>query len=103
MSDGRPGGEVARALPGRVAAGRSGTAGEPAGSLPDPPQEDPVKSPLPLHRRARTWYGARTPSTRARRPLQPEVRRVRIAGLVLAELPPEIRQAPFDRRLTALL
>lgn len=63
-----------------------------------------MTSPLPLHRRSRAWYGARaTQPTAERWPLQPEVRRIRIAGLALAELPPEIRQAPFDRRLTALL
>jgi hypothetical protein len=63
-----------------------------------------MTSPLPLHRRARAWYGARTvPSAAPSRPRQPDVRRIRIAGLALAELPPEIRQAPFDRRLTALL
>lgn len=63
-----------------------------------------MTSPLPLNRRARAWYGVRTPpSAEWRRPLQPEVRRVRIPALKVAELPPEIRQAPFDRRLTALL
>ena len=59
--------------------------------------------PLPLHRRPRTWYGARTPPSAALHHHQPQVRRIRIPELKVAELPAEIRQAPFDPRLTGLL
>ncbi|HEX8690924.1 MAG TPA: hypothetical protein VF746_00675 [Longimicrobium sp.] len=59
--------------------------------------------PLPLHRRPRTWYGARTAPSAALRHHQPQVRRIRIPALKVAELPAEIRQAPFDLRLTGLL
>jgi hypothetical protein len=59
---------------------------------------------LPLHRRARTWYGTRTPPTEPLRRAEPEAPvRVHVPGLRIVELPRQIRQAPFDRRLTALL
>ena len=60
---------------------------------------------LPLHRRARTWYGTRTPPTEPlRHAAAPEAPvRVHLPQVRIVELPRQIRQAPFDRRLTALL
>ena len=60
---------------------------------------------LPLHRRPRLWYGALAtqPSQRAAGELPRDDRRVRLPGLAMADLPAEIRQAPFDRRETSLL
>jgi hypothetical protein len=58
---------------------------------------------LPLNRRARNWYGVRTAPSAEPRWASAERRAVRIARLEFAPLPPEIRQAPVDRRLTALL
>jgi len=61
-----------------------------------------MQSPLPLHRRARTWYGSRIAPAE---PLRhqggdppPAVPALRIAPLALP-----LPQAPFDRRLAALL
>jgi hypothetical protein len=57
---------------------------------------------LPLHRRARTWYGHRSAPTEALRhplPAEPE----RVPALRIAPLPPQVRQAPVHRRLTGLL
>jgi hypothetical protein len=62
-----------------------------------------MNTQLPLNRRARNWYGARTAPSAEPRWISGERRRVRIAHLAVAPLPPEIRQAPVDRRLTALL
>lgn len=58
---------------------------------------------LPLNRRARNWYGTRTAPSAEPRWASSEERCVRIAHLAVPPLPPEIRQAPVDRRLTALL
>lgn len=64
-----------------------------------------MNAPLPLHRRARTWYGARTAPAEPLRHEDPERPRktVRLPALRVAQLAIEIRQAPVDRRLTALL
>ena len=61
-----------------------------------------MQSPLPLHRRARTWYGSRIAPTESLRhqggDLPSTVPALRIAPLALP-----LPQAPFDRRLAALL
>ena len=59
-------------------------------------------SPLPVHRRARNWYGTRTAPAEPRHepalPPRPAIPVTYIAGLILP-----IGSAPVDRRLTALL
>jgi len=62
-----------------------------------------MNTQLPMNRRARNWYGTRTAPSAEPRWASGEGRRVCIDHLAVAPLPPEIRQAPFDRRLTALL
>ena len=61
-----------------------------------------MQSPLPLHRRARTWYGSRIAPTEPLRhqggDLPPTVPALRIAPLAFP-----LPQAPVDRRLAALL
>lgn len=61
-----------------------------------------MMSPLPVNRRARTWYGSRIAPTE---PLRHEAgqRLVAIAVPQLAPLALPLPQAPFDRRLAALL
>lgn len=59
-------------------------------------------TPLTLNRRTRTWYGARLePNEPLRHPR--EERTVHLPGVQMAELPARIREAPVDRRQTALL
>lgn len=59
---------------------------------------------LPLHRRARTWYGRRSaPAEPLHHPLPAAEPRARVPAPRIAPLPPQLRQAPVDRRLTALL
>jgi ATP/maltotriose-dependent transcriptional regulator MalT len=64
-----------------------------------------MQSPLPLHRRARTWYGQRSapaePLRHAETADQPGV--VLIPALRIAQLALQIRKAPVHGRLTALL
>ncbi len=62
-----------------------------------------MNTQLPLNRRARNWYGTRTAPSAEPQWAPGEERRVCIAHLAIAPLPPELRQAPVDRRLTALL
>lgn len=62
-----------------------------------------MQSPLPLHRRARTWYGQRSAPAEPLRHAEAEPRAVHIPALRIAQLALQIRQAPVDRRLTALL
>jgi hypothetical protein len=63
-----------------------------------------MQHPLPRHRRARTWYGHRSaPTEPLRRPAPQAAPRVRITALRIAPLPPQVRKAPVDRRLTDLL
>ncbi|HSU14280.1 hypothetical protein [Longimicrobium sp.] len=61
-----------------------------------------MNAQLPLHRRARIWYGRRAAPAAPLRHPSPEKRRA-IPALRIAALPPEVRQAPVDRRLTGLL
>jgi hypothetical protein len=61
-----------------------------------------MSTPLPLHRRARTWYGQRLGPTEPFR-LPPTELRDRVPALYLAPLAADVRQAPVDRRLTDLL
>ena len=59
---------------------------------------------LPLHRRERNWYGSRSaPAGPLRHPLPPVEPRAAVPALRIAPLPPQVRQAPVDRRLTDLL
>lgn len=64
-----------------------------------------MPSALPLHRRARTWYGQRSapaePLRHADSAVRPRV--VLIPALRVAQLALQIRKAPVHRRLTALL
>lgn len=62
-----------------------------------------MTTPLPRHRRARNWYGMRTAPSAAPRWRPAESGRTRVERSAVPPLPPEIRQAPVDRRLTALL
>jgi hypothetical protein len=63
-----------------------------------------MQSPLPLHRRARTWYGSRIAPTEPLRhggaaaPQPATVPALRIAALAFP-----LPQAPVDRRLAAVL
>jgi hypothetical protein len=62
-----------------------------------------MQIPLPLHRRERNWYGSRSaPSGPLRHPLPP-LMEDDVPALRIAPLPPQVRQAPVDRRLTDLL
>jgi hypothetical protein len=65
-----------------------------------------MQSPLPLHRRARIWYGHRNAPAEPLRhadPAVPAERSIRIPALRIAQIALEIGKAPVDRRLTALL
>ena len=62
-----------------------------------------MQSPLPLHRRARTWYGQRSAPAEPLRHAETEPQTVRIPALRIAQIALQIRKAPVDRRLTALL
>ena len=65
-----------------------------------------MQAQLPLHRRARTWYGQRSapaePLQHADAPAQ-AAPAVRVPALRIAQIALQIRKAPVDRRLTALL
>jgi hypothetical protein len=65
-----------------------------------------MQAPLPLHRRARTWYGQRSapaePFHHTDTAAQPAPG-VRVPALRIAQLALQIRKAPVDRRLTGLL
>lgn len=65
-----------------------------------------MQAQLPLHRRARTWYGQRSapaePFHHADTAAQPAPA-VRVPTLRIAQLALQIRKAPVDRRLTDLL
>jgi hypothetical protein len=66
----------------------------------------PMTSMLPLHRRARTWYGVRSRPDEPLRHLPPAPappRATTIPMLRIAALPPQLRKAPVDRRLTEFL
>ena len=67
-----------------------------------------MQAQLPLHRRARTWYGQRSAPAEPLRhtdaavhpaPAAPRV----VPALRIAQPALQIRKAPVDRRLTALL
>lgn len=63
-----------------------------------------MQVPLPLNRRARTWYGQRSAPTEPLRHAEPPAEKtVRIPALRIAQIGLQIRNAPVDRRLTALL
>jgi hypothetical protein len=59
-----------------------------------------MQSPLPRHRRARTWYGSRiAPAEPLRHPAEPHP--AAVPALRIAPLP--LAQAPVDRRQAAVL
>ena len=63
-----------------------------------------MKSPLPVNRRARTWYGQRSAPTEPLRraaPLPPAPQRV--PALRIAQLAIRLGKAPVDGRLTGIL
>lgn len=66
-----------------------------------------MQAPLPLHRRARTWYGQRSapadPFHHADAAAQPAPAPRVVPALRIAQIALQIRKAPVDRRLTALL
>ncbi|HYH79900.1 MAG TPA: hypothetical protein VEX86_08880 [Longimicrobium sp.] len=66
-----------------------------------------MQSPLPLHRRERSWYGHRSEPVQPRRHadavVHPESPAARVPALRIAQLALEIRKAPVDRRATDLL
>ena len=66
------------------------------------PREDAMNAQLPLHRRARTWYGRRAEPAEPLRRASPAKKR-HINALRIAALPAQVREAPVDRRVTALL
>jgi hypothetical protein len=61
-------------------------------------------SPLPVHRRARNWYGSRIAPAEARPEVPAPRRDPRLVPVLhVSGLPIPIGGAPVDRRLTALL
>jgi hypothetical protein len=60
-----------------------------------------MQSPLPRHRRARTWYGSRIAPTEPLR--HPAATAQTVPALRIAALSFPLPQAPVDRRLTAIL
>lgn len=66
-----------------------------------------MQAPLPLHRRARTWYGQRSapaePFHHPEAAVNPAPARRVVPALRIAQIALQIRKAPVDRRLTALL
>jgi hypothetical protein len=60
-----------------------------------------MQSPLPRHRRARTWYGSRIAPTEPLR--HPAATPPTVPALRIAALSFPLPQAPVDRRLTAIL
>lgn len=62
-----------------------------------------MQSPLPLHRRARTWYGSRIAPTEPLRHQGGDVPVAAVPALRIAPLALPCPQAPVDRRLAALL
>jgi hypothetical protein len=64
-----------------------------------------MTSQLPVHRRARMWYGARTEPAVPNRPAATAapVTRAAVPALRLAGLPIPIGGAPVDRRPPAFL
>jgi hypothetical protein len=61
-----------------------------------------MQSPLPLHRRARTWYGSRIAPTEPLRHAS-AAKPGTVPALRIAALTFPLPQAPVDRRLAALL
>jgi hypothetical protein len=62
-----------------------------------------MQSPLPLHRRARTWYGSRIAPTEPLRHQAGSPPPATVPALRIAPLAFPLPQAPVDRRLAALL
>ena len=62
-----------------------------------------MQAPLPLHRRARTWYGSRIAPTEPLRHAAPGVKPATVPALRIAALAFPLPQAPVDRRLAAVL
>ena len=60
-------------------------------------------APLPVHRRARNWYGNRTSPAEPRHEAPPRDPRASLPVTYLAGIKIPIGSAPVDRRLTALL
>jgi len=61
-----------------------------------------MQSPLPLHRRARTWYGSRiAPAEPLRHPSA--AKPATVPALRIAALAFPLPQAPVDRRLAIVL
>jgi hypothetical protein len=62
-----------------------------------------MQSPLPLHRRARTWYGSRIAPTEPLRHPAAAAQPAAVPALRIAPLAYPLPQAPVDRRVAALL
>ena len=62
-----------------------------------------MQSPLPRHRRARTWYGSRIAPTEPLRHPSAAAQTATMPALRIAALSFPLPQAPVDRRLTAIL
>ena len=63
-----------------------------------------MQSPLPRHRRARTWYGSRiAPAEPFRHEPGAATKPATVPALRIAALSFPLPQAPVDRRLTAIL
>lgn len=66
-----------------------------------------MQAPLPLHRRARTWYGQRSapaePLRHTEAAAQPAPAPRVVPALRVAQIGLQIRKAPVYRRVTALL
>jgi hypothetical protein len=63
-----------------------------------------MQAPLPLHRRARTWYGSRiAPTEPLRHASAAGAKPATVPALRIAALAFPLPQAPVDRRLAAVL
>ena len=62
-----------------------------------------MQSPLPVNRRARTWYGSRIAPTEPLRHQAGGLSPATVPALRIAALAFPLPQAPVDRRLAAVL
>jgi hypothetical protein len=62
-----------------------------------------MQSPLPLHRRARTWYGSRIAPAEPLRHQAGDAPAATVHALRIAPLAFPLPQAPVDRRLAGVL
>jgi hypothetical protein len=94
-----------RARAGAPVAREGGAAAEKVPRHPRIAPEAPMQCPLPVNRRARTWYGQRSAPAEPFRHARPEVpsAAVRIPVPRIAQIALQVAKAPVDRPLTAFL